>query len=118
MACLPAGEAHDEEGEAILGHVKGAEDAVRSPACLDLKERLLKIEGSKFLATIQSVDSAQHVVMALPKELGHVSAIGEHPAVTDGDDGGGESNIMTKPPATDAYRHRSRAVEISPAGFF
>jgi len=49
--------------------------------------RLLRIQGKEAVATIQSINRLKHVVVALPKTLGHISSVREHLAITDGDGG-------------------------------
>lgn len=91
-----SGEAHDEEGKAVLGHVHGTELS----ACAVEIVTELKIELSEAWTAFEIVNRPEDVRMALPKEVGHVPAIGEHLAVSDGHDGvgGGLPPVQLPPP--------------------
>lgn len=67
------GEPHDEEGEPVLGHVEGPQHPARS--VLVGAER--KIAPSELGAASKPVDGSQNVLVGLPEELGHITAIGE-----------------------------------------
>jgi len=85
MAILPrtapsrrrSGEAHDKKGEAVLGHVDGAEFTARSSYLLDFA-RFLKNKETELVATIKIVDGHQHIIVPLPKHLRNMPAVGQN----------------------------------------